>query len=125
VSALLRADGTAFVVVTSPRAEAIDESSFLLAGLADGGFPVGGVVVNLVHPMPDELPESRTSASWPTRSMPNRPAPRGAGRPPPRAAGARPRRARELAGFVAAAGAAGARSPSSRCSTPTSTISTG
>ncbi|MEX2628145.1 MAG: hypothetical protein WD225_14770, partial [Ilumatobacteraceae bacterium] len=27
-----------------------------LAGLRDGGFPVGGVVVNLVHPLPPELP---------------------------------------------------------------------
>ena len=56
VAALLRAERTAFVVVTSPRAEAIDESSFLLAGLTGGGFPVGGVIVNLIHPLPVELP---------------------------------------------------------------------
>ncbi|MEX2625537.1 MAG: ArsA-related P-loop ATPase, partial [Ilumatobacteraceae bacterium] len=47
VAALLRAERTGFVLVTSPRSEAIDESMFLLAGLRDGGFPVGGVVVNL------------------------------------------------------------------------------
>lgn len=48
----LRAPSTAFCVVTSPRAEAIEESMFLLDGIRDGGFPVGGVVVNLIHPLP-------------------------------------------------------------------------
>jgi anion-transporting ArsA/GET3 family ATPase len=57
VSDMLRSDGAAFVVVSSPRSEAIDESSFLLEGLQKGGFPVGGVVVNLVHPLPPELGE--------------------------------------------------------------------
>ena len=55
VSALLRADRTQFVVVTSPRSEAIDEARFLLDGLRDGSFPLGGVVVNLVHPRPPTI----------------------------------------------------------------------
>jgi len=55
VSSLLRAERTRFVVVTSPRAEAISESSFLLDGLRDGSFPVGGVVVNMVHPRPETI----------------------------------------------------------------------
>lgn len=63
VAALLRAERTAFVLVTSPRSEAIDESMFLLAGLRDGSFPVGGVVVNLVHPVPPELPDIPDLAS--------------------------------------------------------------
>lgn len=57
VSELLRAEGTAFVVVSSPRSEAIDESTFLLEGLRAGGFPIGGLVVNLVHPLPPEIGE--------------------------------------------------------------------
>jgi anion-transporting ArsA/GET3 family ATPase len=55
VAALLRADRTSFVVVTSPRSEAIAEARFLLDGLRDGSFPVGGVVVNLVHPRPPTI----------------------------------------------------------------------
>lgn len=55
VAEMLRAEHTRFVVVSSPRAEAIAESSFLLEGLRDGSFPVGGVVVNLVHPTPEPI----------------------------------------------------------------------
>jgi len=55
MSALLRADHTAFVLVSSPRAEAIDEARFLATALHDGGFRLGGVVVNLVHPLPASL----------------------------------------------------------------------
>lgn len=106
VAALLRADRTAFVVVTSPRAEAIDESSFLLAGLADGAFPVGGVVVNLVHPMPPALPDLPDLVDLPDRVdgwLSDQVAHH---RELERLATAE--RA-ELAGFVAASGAAGAR----------------
>lgn len=55
MAALLRADHTAFVLVSSPRAEAIDEASFLAGALHEGGFRLGGVVVNLVHPLPPAL----------------------------------------------------------------------
>ena len=55
MSALLRADHTAFVLVSSPRAEAIDEARFLATALHDGGFRLGGVVANLVHPLPASL----------------------------------------------------------------------
>lgn len=60
VDELLHADHTAFVVVSSPREEAIAESTFLLEGLRDGGFPLHGVVVNLVHPTPPPLPDDVT-----------------------------------------------------------------
>ena len=57
---LLRADSTAFVLVSSPRAEAIDEATHLVEALADGGFPLRASVINLVHPTPafdvDERP---------------------------------------------------------------------
>ena len=55
VSRLLRGDRTAFVVVSSPRAEAVGEAEHLLDAIADKRFPLGGLVVNLIHPMPVEL----------------------------------------------------------------------
>jgi anion-transporting ArsA/GET3 family ATPase len=58
VSALLRAEGTSFVVVSSPRAEAVGESQHLLDALHDKNFPLGGLVVNLIHPLPEELSAS-------------------------------------------------------------------
>jgi anion-transporting ArsA/GET3 family ATPase len=57
VAALLHDERTAFVVVSSPRAEAVAESTFLLDALHRGEFPVGAVVVNLVHPLPAEIGE--------------------------------------------------------------------
>jgi len=55
VSVLLRSDAASFVVVSSPRAEAIGEAEHLIGALRDGSFPFGGVVVNLIHPMPEQL----------------------------------------------------------------------
>ena len=55
VSVLLRSDDATFVVVSSPRAEAIGEAEHLIGALRDGDFPFAGVVVNLIHPMPEEL----------------------------------------------------------------------
>lgn len=52
VSVILRGPQTSFVLVSSPRAEAIAESTHLVNALRDGGFRLGGVVVNLVHPLP-------------------------------------------------------------------------
>lgn len=59
VSQLLHAPTTAFVVVTSPRDEAVGEAEFLIDGIDKGGFPLGAVIVNLVHPDPGdvELPD--------------------------------------------------------------------
>lgn len=55
VGALLRSQRAAFVLVSSPRAEAIDEAVFMAAALNDGGFHLSAVVVNLVHPLPGPL----------------------------------------------------------------------
>jgi anion-transporting ArsA/GET3 family ATPase len=54
---ILRSDSTAFVLVSSPRAEAIDEASHLSAALLAGGFPLQSMVLNLVHPTPAPLPK--------------------------------------------------------------------
>ncbi|MCB0969217.1 MAG: ArsA family ATPase, partial [Ilumatobacter sp.] len=55
VSTLLRAESTSFVVVTSPRSEAVGEANHLIDALEHRGFPFGGVIANLVHPMPESL----------------------------------------------------------------------
>ena len=47
---LLAADETAFVLVTSPRRDAVEEAEFFAARLADGEFAVDALVVNRVHP---------------------------------------------------------------------------
>ncbi len=52
VSTLLRSDVARFVVVTSPRAEAVGESTHLVEALRDRGFSFTGIVVNLIHPLP-------------------------------------------------------------------------
>lgn len=52
---LLRARTTSFVLVSSPRAEAVGESLHLANAILDGGFRLDGVVINLVHPMPAPL----------------------------------------------------------------------
>lgn len=51
-AAELRSERTAFVLVSSPRAEAIDEAVHLADALHDGGYPLAATVVNLVHPTP-------------------------------------------------------------------------
>lgn len=55
MGALLRDERTGFVLVSSPRAEAIDEATFLADAIQRGGYRLGGVVVNLVHPTPHPL----------------------------------------------------------------------
>ncbi len=54
VSALLREPETSFVLVSSPRSEAIDEATHLGHALHEGRYRMRGVVANLVHPLPPE-----------------------------------------------------------------------
>jgi anion-transporting ArsA/GET3 family ATPase len=49
---ILRDERTSFVLVSSPRAEAIDEAVHLSGALHTGGFPLPSIVINLVHPTP-------------------------------------------------------------------------
>jgi len=49
VTKLLAADETAFVLVTSPRRDAVEEAEYFAARLADGDFAVDALVVNRVH----------------------------------------------------------------------------
>jgi anion-transporting ArsA/GET3 family ATPase len=50
VTELLAAAETAFVLVTSPRRDAVEEAEFFAARLVDGQFSVDALVVNRVHP---------------------------------------------------------------------------
>ncbi|HEY3671755.1 MAG TPA: ArsA-related P-loop ATPase [Acidimicrobiia bacterium] len=49
VMQLLAADETAFVLVTSPRRDAVEEAEYFAGRLADGEFSVDALVVNRVH----------------------------------------------------------------------------
>lgn len=56
---ILRDSDTAFVLVSSPRAEAIDEAVHLAGALRSGGFPLQATVINLVYPTPLPLATPR------------------------------------------------------------------
>ena len=47
---LLTAPGTAFVLVTSPRPEAVEEAAFFASKLDESGIDVDALVVNRLHP---------------------------------------------------------------------------
>jgi anion-transporting ArsA/GET3 family ATPase len=49
VELMLRADTTAFLLVTSAAPTAIDEAMWFRRTLADGGLPFAGVIVNRIH----------------------------------------------------------------------------
>ena len=49
VEKMLRAETTAFLLVTSAQQEPIDEAIWFRRTLEDGGLPFSGVVVNRVH----------------------------------------------------------------------------
>ena len=50
VNELLAADGTAFVLVASPRRDTVEEAHFFAERLGEAGIAVRGLVVNRVHP---------------------------------------------------------------------------
>ncbi len=49
VTQLLASDETAFVLITSPRRDAVEEAEFFATRLADGDFAVDALIVNRVH----------------------------------------------------------------------------
>jgi len=60
---LLRADGTAFVVLASPEPDALREAAYFVDRLAGEGMPLAGLVVNRTHPVLADLPASRALAA--------------------------------------------------------------
>ncbi|HEY3262933.1 MAG TPA: ArsA family ATPase [Pseudonocardiaceae bacterium] len=60
---LLRAEGTAFVVVASPEPDALREAAYFVDRLAGEGMPLAGLVVNRTHPVLADLPAPRALAA--------------------------------------------------------------
>lgn len=56
VEQLLADPGTAFVLVASPRRDAVDEAAHFAAKLAESSIPVQALIVNRVHPRFGSLP---------------------------------------------------------------------
>jgi anion-transporting ArsA/GET3 family ATPase len=52
VNELLAAPGTAFLVVSGPQGESLEEAVYFHRKLADAGLPFAGAIVNRVHPHP-------------------------------------------------------------------------
>jgi anion-transporting ArsA/GET3 family ATPase len=49
VGELLRDPGTAFLIVTSPESDPVNEALFVHRKLAEAGMPYGALIVNLIH----------------------------------------------------------------------------
>jgi anion-transporting ArsA/GET3 family ATPase len=60
---LLRAPGTAFVVVASPEPDALREAAYFVDRLSTEGMPLAGLVLNRTHPVLAELPATRALAA--------------------------------------------------------------
>ncbi len=62
--ALLKAPGTAFIVVAAPEPDALREASYFVERLAADGMPLAGLVVNRVHTPLSRLtaPQARAGA---------------------------------------------------------------
>jgi len=71
VKALLRDEGTTFVVVTSPERDPVAEAIFFAGKLRDAGMPFGGLVVNRVHPLDGGPPEADVDALTATLGDPS------------------------------------------------------
>ena len=65
IQATLRSPETAFVLITSPRHDAVSEAQFFAERLSETGLAPAGVVANRVHPLflSDDLPEAVASSS--------------------------------------------------------------
>ncbi|MGH3684693.1 MAG: ArsA family ATPase [Pseudonocardiaceae bacterium] len=56
---LLRAPGTAFVVVATPEADAVREAAYFVDRLVTEAMPLAGLVLNRTHPVLADLPAAR------------------------------------------------------------------
>jgi anion-transporting ArsA/GET3 family ATPase len=62
VLALLNDPNTSFVLVTSPRRDAVEEADFFAKRLAENDIPIEGLIVNRVHPrFGTEMPAGLTA----------------------------------------------------------------
>jgi anion-transporting ArsA/GET3 family ATPase len=56
---LLRAPGTAFVVIATPEADAVREAAYFVDRLATESMPLAGLILNRTHPVLADLPAAR------------------------------------------------------------------
>lgn len=70
---LLKAEGTAFLVVAAPERDALREAAYFVDRLAADEMPLAGLVLNRVHTT--DAPSSPRSARWRRRSRWRRTAP--------------------------------------------------
>jgi anion-transporting ArsA/GET3 family ATPase len=56
---LLRAPGTAFVVIATPEADAIREAAYFVDRLASESMPLAGLVLNRAHPVLADFPATQ------------------------------------------------------------------
>ncbi|MGH3773978.1 MAG: ArsA family ATPase, partial [Pseudonocardiaceae bacterium] len=56
---LLRAPGTAFVVIATPETDAVREAAYFVDRLATESMPLAGLVFNRTHPVLADLPAAR------------------------------------------------------------------
>jgi anion-transporting ArsA/GET3 family ATPase len=56
---LLRAPGTAFMVIATPEADAVREAAYFVDRLATESMPLAGLVLNRTHPVLADLPAAR------------------------------------------------------------------
>ncbi|MBV9139388.1 MAG: ArsA family ATPase [Pseudonocardiales bacterium] len=56
---LLRAPGTAFVVIATPETDAVREAAYFVGRLATESMPLAGLVLNRTHPVLADLPAAR------------------------------------------------------------------
>jgi anion-transporting ArsA/GET3 family ATPase len=60
---LLRAPGTAFVVIASPEPDALREAAYFVDRLSKESMPLAGLVLNRTHPVLADLPATRALAA--------------------------------------------------------------
>jgi anion-transporting ArsA/GET3 family ATPase len=61
---MLKADGTAFIVVSAPERDPLREASYFIDRLERDDMPLAGIVLNRVHqPLTDELSSERAAAA--------------------------------------------------------------
>jgi anion-transporting ArsA/GET3 family ATPase len=60
---LLRAPGTAFMVIATPEADAVREAAYFVDRLATESMPLAGLVLNRTHPVLADLPAARAETA--------------------------------------------------------------
>src|SRR5260370_3058485 len=89
---LLRAPGTAFLVIAAPEPDALREASYFVERLAQEGMPLAGLILNRVHGSPAaRLSAARSTAAAETlQASDNGPSEPGSAHPGPAAPGPAP-----------------------------------